>query len=392
MKILQALPGGMRFESGMANSIELCVSEWIAGSRYRQCTSVLAEPGRSPLLDVDVQRRASVRRLKSVSIAYSIRRLVKARGYELIASQQHVTTAALIAVLNRGVPVVLQTHNFIDPPVRGAGAGIKNRLRAWEFGQLAGMTLISEATLRQFERDWPQVRIPREVISNGFDFQSWTPAAEREKTVLVVARTHPTKGLLEAAEGLRTFLKDFADWRTAFILSDTKSHPDYFGDVVNALRPCGSQAEVLTGLPFSEVQRRTEAAAMSLVASTWAEPFGRVALEAHAGGAALISSGTGGLREISGDAAWYLPTVSGAEIAAALQRLAGDEKLRKELAHRGSERVRRLFRLCDAADDRGRFDTASVCERLDNFFSGIYQARGTGQSSSGRPVAPPRDR
>jgi glycosyltransferase involved in cell wall biosynthesis len=359
----------------MANSIELCVSEWIAGSRYRQSTSVLAEPGRSPLLDVDVRRRAPVRRLKSLSIAYSIHRLVKARGYELIASQQHVTTAALIAVLNRGVPVVLQTHNFIDPPRRGPAAAVKNRLRAWEFGQLAGMTLISEATLQQFERDWPQVSIPRQVITNGFDFGSWTPASEREKIVLVVARTHPTKGLVEAAEGLCTFLKDFPAWRAAFVLSDTKSHPEYFADIVKILRPCASQAEVLTGLAFSEVKRRTETAAISLVASKWAEPFGRVALEAHAGGAALISSGTGGLREISGDSAWYLPAVTGAAIDDALRRLAADAALRERLARGGADRVRRLFRLSNAGGDRETADTAPVCQRLDDFFAKTAEAR-----------------
>jgi len=61
----------------------------------------------------------------------------------------------------------------------------------------------------------------------------------------------------------------------------------------------------------------------SVVASKWAEPFGRVTLEAHAGGAALISSGTGGLSEISGDAALYLEAVTGPVIASALCQLAG---------------------------------------------------------------------
>lgn len=365
----------MRFESGKANSIELCVAEWISASRYRACTSVLAEPGREPIIDVDMQRRAPARRLRSMSIAGTIRRLVKSRGYELIVSQQHVTTAALIAFCNRGVPVVLQTHNFIDPPVRGPGSAIKNRIRAWEFSRLAGITLISEATLRQFERDWPQVTLPRVVIPNGFDIAAWTPAFQREKTVLMCARTDATKGILEAAEGLRMFLKDFPDWRACFILSDTKSQPEYYAAVVDMLRPCGSRAEMHTGIAFAEVKRRTESAAISLVPSKWAEPFGRVALEAHAGGAALISSGTGGLREISGDSAWYLSTVTGPEIAAALRRLAADEPLRENLARRGSERVKQLFRLRDGPDDREFGDTPSVCERLDDFFWKIHAAR-----------------
>jgi glycosyltransferase involved in cell wall biosynthesis len=365
----------MRFESGKANSVELCVAEWISGSRYRKSTTVLAEPGQTPVIEIDVLRRTSTRRLNSVHMAYTIRRLVKALGIDLIASQQHVTTAALIALLNRGVPVVLQTHNFIDPPMRGPGAAIKNRIKAGEFSQLAGLTLVSEATLRQFEQDWPQVSIPRRVIPNGFDFQTWSPAAEREKTVLMVARTHPTKGILEAAEGIRTFLEDCPDWRASFILSDTKNNSEYFAAIVDTMRPCGSQAEVLSGVPFPEVKRRTELAAISLVPSKWAEPFGRVALEAHAGGAALISSGTGGLREISGDAALYLESVTAPAIAGALRQLARDGALRARLARRGDERVRRLFRLRDAPDDRNHFDTPAVCRRLDDFFEQRYEAR-----------------
>lgn len=367
MKIIQALPGRMRFEAEASNSIELCVAEWIWGSRYRRTTTVLAESGKTPPVDVDVFRREPAKRFTSLHIGYTIRKLVKSRGYELVVSQQHVSTAAAIAALNPSVPVILQTHNFIDPPERGFGGRLKNRVRLWEFARLAGMTLVSEATLRQFEMDWPQVTIPRRVISNGFDFGTWTPATQREKTVLVVARTHETKGILEAAEGVRAFLKDFPDWRATFILSDQRSHPGYFSAVVDALQFCRPQAEVLSGLPFSEVKRRTELAAISVVASKWAEPFGRVALEAHAGGAALISSGTGGLSEISGDAALYLEAVTGPAIASALRQLASDGELRARLAREGMQRVRRRFRLTASVGEQG-LDVAPVCQRLDDFF------------------------
>jgi len=367
MRIIQALPGRMRFEAGVPNSIELCVAEWVAGSRYRQSTTILAESGGAPLIDVDVYRRAPVKHLTSVHIGYTIRKLVMARRYELIVSQQHVSTTAIIAELNSDVPVILQTHNFIDPPQRGRNAWLKNRMRQWEFGRLAGMTLISEATLRQFEIDWPRVTVPRRVIPNGFDFSAWRPAAQREKMVLVVARTHETKGILEAAQGVRTFLDKFPDWRATFILSDQRSQPDYFSAVVETLQPCGALAEVLSGLGFSEVKRRTELAAISIVPSKWAEPFGRVALEAHAGGAALISSGTGGLREISGDAALYLTAVTGPAIASALHQLASDAALRERLAREGTQRVRRRFRLTASIDELEP-ELAPVCQRLDDFF------------------------
>ena len=59
--------------------------------------------------------------------------------------------------------------------------------------------------------------------------------------------------------------------------------------------------------PWSFVKAKCEQAAIALVPSKWDEPFGRTALEAHAGGCAVVSSGTGGLAEISENNAIVLP-------------------------------------------------------------------------------------
>ncbi len=64
-----------------------------------------------------------------------------------------------------------------------------------------------------------------------------------------------------------------------------------------------------------------ERAAIAMIPSKWREPFGRTCLEAHAGGAAVISSGSGGLREISGDAALYATDAEVDGLIDALRRL-----------------------------------------------------------------------
>ncbi|MNI30265.1 D-inositol-3-phosphate glycosyltransferase [compost metagenome] len=73
-------------------------------------------------------------------------------------------------------------------------------------------------------------------------------------------------------------------------------------------------------------------AAIALVPSTWAEPFGLTALEAHAAGAALVSSGRGGLREASGPHALYLNRVTPAALVAAAERLITHPEERLSLA------------------------------------------------------------
>jgi glycosyltransferase involved in cell wall biosynthesis len=92
--------------------------------------------------------------------------------------------------------------------------------------------------------------------------------------------------------------------------------------------------------PHEDVLAAMARAAMVVVPSRWAEPFGLTALEAMASGAALITTGAGGLREVAGEAAAYAPVDDAAALAAAMTRLAGDEPARAALAAAGLERAK----------------------------------------------------
>ena len=61
--------------------------------------------------------------------------------------------------------------------------------------------------------------------------------------------------------------------------------------------------KVDSNVPYGEVKAAWESAAVGMVLTTGPEPFGRTALEALASGAALITSGRGGLAEICGPCA-----------------------------------------------------------------------------------------
>jgi len=83
-------------------------------------------------------------------------------------------------------------------------------------------------------------------------------------------------------------------------------------------------------------------AAIVVVPSRWQEPFGLVALEALASGAALICADRGGLREVAGDAAIYVDPEVPAALAAAIRALADDPVRRAALAQAGRERARQF--------------------------------------------------
>lgn len=372
MKIFQVLPGRHDFSVNGATSVELCVAGWVGGSRFRESTTVVAEQGDSPLLSTSILRLPPFHRLVSWRLAHAVRLSAKRQGCDLIVCQQHLATAARIAAFSPNIPVVLQTHNFVAPPRDGARSALANALTRRRLRRFGGMTFISEAARADFERNWPTISVPREVVSNGFDFADWRPSTERRRTVVAVGRSQEYKGMLEAAEGTARFLAGHPNWDAVFVLSETERNPAYFDAVTAALAPAGARARLLTRIPFQSVKQLNEVAAIAVVASKWREPFGRTALEAHAGGAALISSGTGGLREISGDCAAYLDQVTGEAIAETLSALAADEARRARLARDGAERVRRLFPLAKSTDGASQ-SAVPVSERLDSFYETVVK-------------------
>ena len=342
----------MRYGRAVATSIDLYVSEMAAHSRFR--VEVIGECGDSPL------PAAAVHVLPRFAFAETQRRsrhiaaLVRGLCPSAVVVQQHLPSAAALT-MRIGAPIILQKHNFLRVS-RSAGwlRDASHWRRTRQLNALAGLTFVSRAILAEFERDWPEVTIPRRVVANGFDAAAWRPQQRRERTVLAVGRVTPEKGLLEAARAVAAVLPRHPDWTTTFVVAEPDRFHNYFAAIVAALAPLGPQARLLVSRPFEEIKALNEQAAIAIAPSVWREPFGRTCLEAHAGGAAVISSGSGGLREISGEAALFLSAVEPARIAEAVEALIVDEPLRERLAADGRARVERLFdvrRVSAALDD-----------------------------------------
>jgi len=356
--ILQVLPRGMCYRRSAATSIDLYVSEMATHSRFR--VEVVAECDGSPL------PAAAVHALPRFAFAETQRRarriafLTQALSPAAVVVQQHLPSAAALTA-RVGAPIILQKHNFLrDSRKAGWLHDASHWRRTHQMNALAGLTFVSRALLAQFERDWPGVTIPRRVVANGFDAKAWRPERERDRTVLAVGRVTPEKGLLDAAQALAAVLPRHPDWTTIFVASEPERFPDYFAAIGAALAPLGPQAQLLVGRPYEEVKALNQRAAIALAPSVWREPFGRTCLEAHAGGAAVVSSGSGGLREISGEAALYLPAVDPARIAAAVETLIADESLRERLAADGRARVERLFDVRRVAADLDDFCAEAI--------------------------------
>jgi glycosyltransferase involved in cell wall biosynthesis len=361
--VFHVMPRDMHFGPTRATSIDLCVRDMVAASRFAARTKIFADRLACPFRGFDLDYLPPATMAVTHARARHIVEKARHERPDIIVVQQHLPTASAIASRLPGGNVILQTHNFskaFTSPM-SVRETISRIVRKRRYARLAGLVHVSEACATQFANAWPDLSIPACVVNNGLDFEEWhpLPPAERRNEVLFIGRCAPEKGGLEAAMGLAQALPAFADWRARFILSHIEAHPDYLAGIRAALSGLGERIRIETQIPFAGVKAACESAAIALVPSKWAEPFGRTALEAHAGGAALISSGTGGLAEISGSDALILSAVTADAIAACVGRLIENPDLRRRLASEGAKRV------------RGRFSIATQAERLDSFCQAV---------------------
>lgn len=347
-------PRSMHFGERRATSIDLCVRDLVHYSRFKATTTVIGDAVDAPFPGINFQARATARPDTFWLRAPKLLRQVSALQPDLVCVQEHLRTASYLAK-RLAVPVVLHKHNSVRAP-----KGTLDRLRETaDHNRLAASIFVSDPLRDDFQRLWPGVHTPLQVFTNGLDTTLWHPAAERAKTILIVGRAAPQKGITQTAIALSEILPRHPAWTARFILNEVQADPDYFAKAKDLIAPLGSQAEMAVQRPFAEVKSAMESAAITVVPSLGFEPFGRVALEAHAGGSAVISSGVGGLRQVSGDTALYLPAVEPASIAAAIEQLIGDDALRGELAVKGRDRAVAMF------------DMRAVTARCDDFFESL---------------------
>lgn len=144
------------------------------------------------------------------------------------------------------------------------------------------------------------------VVPNGVDAQRWRdpPGAHTIRATLGLHPTAPLlvltgrleweKGGLVAVEALRLVRRTHPG--TQLVLAGAGSQPDALRELARRRRLARS-VHLVGRLDDAQLTALVAAADVALVPSSY-EPFGMVALEAHAAGTPVVASDTGGLREI----------------------------------------------------------------------------------------------
>lgn len=344
MHLLVVLPRRSATDRDIPSSVDLCVHDLVAASRHRATTCILAEHVHDLFGAFDVERLSRSEAAHTFLLARRAEQIAQARRADLVVVHQHFQIAARLA---RMLPsrVVFHAHGFYKRYSDGFISSIRRRLRRREITRLAGLAHVSEACRAHFTCAWSEISLPQAIIHNGLDFGPWDPMLPKRNEILCVGRCVPEKGILEAALAVARVLPDRPEWRARFALSEPDRNQDYASKVQQVLASPGvrDRVEVELNVPWKGIKERFERAAIALVPSRWREPFGRTALEAHAGGAALISSGSGGLGEVSGPHAIFADPADIDDLADAILRLIDDGELRRTLSQEGARYVRERF-------------------------------------------------
>jgi glycosyltransferase involved in cell wall biosynthesis len=377
-KIAYVMLRNAHFGPRLAASVELCVRDLIVHSRYARTTMVLCPPVDEPFEDVKIATIGDAPISGNLGKAWSVARLLKRRGVDLAIVENHLPAATLIALAS-GAPVILHTHAYVKAP----SSALDGAFRGQELRRLSGFAFVSEYALSRFRADFPEVRAPQRAVPNGLDMQAWSAAKPKDASILCVGRALRHKGHIEAMAAIARALASRPEWSARFMVSDpvaADQEPETLEALRAAAKPFNGRIKVDSNVPYAEVKAAWEHAAVGMVLTTGPEPFGRTALEAMASGAALLTSGRGGLAEICGPCAVTVEPSDADGIAAALGQLMDAPDQRADLARAARKRVEALF------------DIRAIARQMDDFIEVcLGEGHGTAQvSDPGRRAALPR--
>ena len=231
------------------------------------------------------------------------------------------------------VPVVLVLHNRLD--------GRQAALRAELFRRVRVAT-VSDWLRRETIGNVPGAVAA--VLPNPIDLGSIPPPRPRAARILFAGRIVADKGADAFVAACALALPQLPGWTATMIGADRFGPNSPLTPYLSHLRTRAEAAGIgMAGYrPHAAVLAAMAEAAIVAVPSRWPEPFGMVALEAMACGAALAYAPRGGLPEVAGAAGVTIDPDDPAAMAETFLALARDPARRQALARAGRAQAERF--------------------------------------------------
>jgi glycosyltransferase involved in cell wall biosynthesis len=328
--IALVLPFGHRFAADTASSISTCAHDFARASAGRARITVIGSACDQPFDDVAFvplpDPPNSFVTSQRADYARSAAKALRALSPDAVLVELDGWLGAALARASDRAPVALRLHSDANKVINGL-KGLRRRMR---LRLMAGLVCVSPSMATAI-RGALGPATPVVAAPNGVNLDLWrgVPDWQKSKVIVFAGRLLPQKGVVELCEATAMFLQSNAgrDWQAVFLVSDVEKNLDLDAHCRRLLGPVSGRIHWLTNMKRGDVRSAMQAASIVVVPSKVIEGFGMVAAEAHAAGCAVISSGLGGLRDASGDAARYLSEVTPAAIAEALEDVSAQPAL-----------------------------------------------------------------
>jgi glycosyltransferase involved in cell wall biosynthesis len=337
------LPPREAFSPGASGAIGLIARRHASWDRRFAATVLGMQPPLPPFSGVDFLPVRTVWWAGGPMRRYAagVARWLRGKNPALVEVHNRPDLARVLAKKFPRVPVMLILNN--DPRDMRGG-----RTPADRAALIAGLARIATASGYLGECLLDGVFDPPEqpfVLHNCLDLREVPPpAAERGTKIVFAGRVVGDKGADAFVEACARALPGLPGWRAVMLGGDRFGPDNPDTPFLRALRPRAAAAgiDMLGYRPHAEILAEMSRAAIVVVPSRWPEPFGLVAVEAMACGAALLCSNRGGLAEVTGEAALPINPDDPDGFAAAIRLLATDPGRRESLAAAGLKRARRF--------------------------------------------------
>lgn len=339
LRCVTILPPAERFAPGEAGAIALLVRRMAQATQGRASAEVVLgqPPSGRPFTGVPFTPVTPLWApfSKSRRYAWALARQVKRLNPDILEVHNRPDIALMLRRFLPFVPIMLVLHN--DP------CGMRWAKTAHERTQLAKALCVvgvSEWVRSRFLSQDVQGSV--QVLPNSLDLAEVPqPLAHHNKTVLFAGRMVADKGADIFVKACAQVLPHHPTWRADMIGADRFGPNSPETPFLAALQPQAEQAGVaLLGYQaHTAVLHAMARAAIVVVPSRWPEPFGMVALEAMACGAALLVSNKGSLPDVVGEAGLLCDPNNLPEVIAKLTDLITNEALRADLAQKGLQRA-----------------------------------------------------
>ena len=262
-----------------------------------------------------------------------IRKLNMIPKPDLVEVHGRAQVARYICRKRPDLPVILYLHN--DPrKMKGAKTGHE---RLWLMKHLAGVICVSDYVKSCFLDGLPPNGTENDNVQSVLNGTTKSDELHlpKEKSILLIGRMVPEKGILPACHAIARVLETFPDWKLHVVGGRhfRKAPPsNYEQQIEQAVATVKGQVHLHGFQPAKFTRTLQNKAAISVVPSLWAEPCGLTGLEALAAGSALLTTDRGGIPEYASGRAVII-NLSGTERDDQNAELAFKTTLAQELHH-----------------------------------------------------------